>query len=473
MEFNSLTTTLTHFISAFSGAHDRLLPVINGLLASLLAIEIVLIGLWWALGGNEQIVSLFKKILFIGFWIWITTSFPTLAKAFVDSLIRAGLLAGGRPGDLQLLLDPSRIAGYGLDATEPLSKALDGVGWDVADAIIFGLSYLVIMASFLAMAIQVFLAVLEYYLLLAVVGILMPFGILPQTKFLAEKAIGAIVSSGIKLMVLAFVMAVAEPTLAGIHFAGPEIKFNELFAVILTCGAIAFLSWNAPGLAAGLLAGSPSLSAAGAAQGATAGAMLASGVVGGMVGATRAATSFAGAAATGLSKAAGIGATGATLGAAASSGGPLARAAAGAAGAARALGGAAVQAMASPFKRAGEAVSSTYRDGEKAGFGASGGKTGDPSGATKTAAQAESVGVAQSSGAPRSSTEQTPHVSSHARSPKPAPGWAAQAHQKLKDPEFDVPTVVSPSTAVLADQVGQADFAPALGRTSPGAAPVL
>jgi type IV secretion system protein TrbL len=155
--------------------------------------------------------------------------------------------------------------------------------------IIFGVSYLLIMAAFLTMAIQAFLAVLEYYLITAVAGVLVPWALLPQTKFLAEKAIGAVVSAGIKLMVLAFIIAVTNPVLASIHFSGPEIKLNELWSVLLTTGAIAFLSWHAPSLAAGLLAGSPSLAAGAVAQNLASGAMMAAGVAGGMVAATRAA----------------------------------------------------------------------------------------------------------------------------------------------------------------------------------------
>ena len=279
MEFNTLTTTLTNFVGVFQGGYARLQPIVNSLLGLLAGIDIVLIGFWWALGGGERLVEVIKKVLFLGFWLWFTTSFQANAKAFVESLINAGLTAGAQAGSYNLLLDPSRIAGYGLTATEQLAKALDDVSLtDLGDAFIFGISYLLIMAAFLVMAIQVFLAVLEYYLLVAVVGILIPFGVLPATKFLAEKAIGAIVSAGIKLMVLAFIMAVAEPVLANIKFAGPEIKFNELWSVLLTSGAIAFLTWNAPSLAAGLLAGSPSLGAATMAQGAMASAGLAGGM---------------------------------------------------------------------------------------------------------------------------------------------------------------------------------------------------
>ncbi len=124
-----------------------------------------------------------------------------------------------------------------------MAKALGDISiTDLGDVIIFGISYLLVMAAFLIMAIQAFLAVLEYYVILAVAGILIPWALLPQTKFLAEKAIGAVVSAGIKLMVLAFIIAVVDPVLASIHFSGPEIKLNELWSVLLTAAAIAFLA---------------------------------------------------------------------------------------------------------------------------------------------------------------------------------------------------------------------------------------
>lgn len=62
--------------------------------------------------------------------------------------INAGLTAGGHTGSVNLLLDPSRIAGYGLTATEQLAKALDDISiTDLGDVIIFGVAYLLIMRS--------------------------------------------------------------------------------------------------------------------------------------------------------------------------------------------------------------------------------------------------------------------------------------------------------------------------------------
>src|SRR5258708_35541594 len=130
---------------------------------------------------------------------------------------------------------------------------------DLSDLIVFGFGYLAILACFLIMAINVFLAVLEYYVFAALAGIFLPFGLLAPTKFLAEKAIGAVVSASVKLMVLGLVTTIIDPVLSSIRFAGPEITFNELWSRFLTVCALMFLCWKAPSLAGSLLGGSPHL----------------------------------------------------------------------------------------------------------------------------------------------------------------------------------------------------------------------
>jgi type IV secretion system protein TrbL len=260
MQFNTLTLTLQNFITVLSGAYGRIQGSASTLLGILIGIEVVLLGLWTALGGGDNVVGIFKRILHIGAWVWIVQSYPTLSKALVESLVKAGLLAGGGSGDVSLLMDPSRLAGYGLDATAPLTQKLADLGMtDLSDLIVFGFGYLAIMACFLIMAINVFLAVLEYYVFAALAGIFLPFGLLEPTKFLAEKAIGAVVSASVKLMVLGLVTAIIDPVLSSIHFAGPQITFNELWSVFLTVCALMFLCWKAPSLAGSLLGGSPHL----------------------------------------------------------------------------------------------------------------------------------------------------------------------------------------------------------------------
>lgn len=293
-DFNGLTTTLTTFVGAFHGGYGRLSSTINWVLAGLATIDVALMSLWWAVDGGERLSVALKHVLFLGFWGWFTRGFQGIAKWFVETLVTAGLMAGGKSGNFTLLLDPSRIAGYGLTATENLVKAISDTAGitHIPETMTYVLCYLAIMAAFIIIAIQVFVTVLEYYLITAVAGILVPFGVLPQTRFLSEKAIGAVVSLGIKLMVLAFIMAVADPVLASLKFGSTDIKMNELWAMLLTCATIAFLAWHAPSVASGLLAGSPSLSASTAAQNVTAGAMLAAGAAGIATAATRSAVRF-------------------------------------------------------------------------------------------------------------------------------------------------------------------------------------
>jgi type IV secretion system protein TrbL len=215
-------------------------------------------------------------------------------------------MAGGGSSDVSLLMDPSRLAGYGLDATAPLTQKLADLGMtDLSDLLVFELGYLAILGCFLIMAINVFLAVLEYYLFVALVGILLPFGVFGPTKFLAEKAVGAVVAAGVKLMTLAFLTAAVEPVIRNIHFAGPEITLNELWSMFLTICSLMLLCWKAPSLAASLLAGSPNLGHGDAFQaGQTAvlaGAAVAHAVMGNGGGAAQAATKAAASAGEGRS----------------------------------------------------------------------------------------------------------------------------------------------------------------------------
>ncbi len=287
MEPGILTQALTNFQTAFSSGWSNLQPAINYLIGTFLAIEIIMIGLWMALGGGDQLLSVMKKLLYLGFWLWIVRQFPTLADAFVKSLVQAGQIAGGGGGSS--VFDPSNILRYGLNTTDPMIKEIMSMGiTEIVNGVVLAISYVMIMLAYVLIAWQIFYAVLEFYLITALVGIFLPFGFLEQTKFLAEKAIGAVIASGIKLMVLAFIMAVIEPVLSTLIFSG-NMTWNEIWSALLTVGAIAFLTWNAPGVAAGLMAGSPSLSAGTAMQNAVVGGTGAALLAGGMVAATRSA----------------------------------------------------------------------------------------------------------------------------------------------------------------------------------------
>lgn len=377
-----LTTTQTTLITTFSEGYSHLHDVVNWLTGSLLGIEIVLLGLFWALNGGEQIVAVIKKLLYIGFWLWVVNNFPALVNNFVGSMVKAGTIAGGSGGPSDLL-NPSEIFSYGFLATEPLVKQLGDIGiTEIFDAIVYGLSYLVIILCFAVLAIQVVLATVEFYLITAMAGVLLPFGFFGPTKFLAEKAIGSVIGQSVKLMVLAFLIAVIKPTLANIQFQSVDrITFGELFSVLGICLLMAYLAWQIPALAGSLLSGSPSLSAGSAAQNAVAGAAMGGAAVAATAALTRQAVNAGGHVAAGGARAAGVVAGGAKMGAATSTGGMASQLMGGIAGAAKAAGSALVQSTAGRAaqgaKGIGEAAARNFRTGQRSAFTATGGTMSD------------------------------------------------------------------------------------------------
>jgi type IV secretion system protein TrbL len=262
MNFNLLTSVLTTIVKGLAAAQGNIGKA-SGVMSGLAIIEIVLAIMWWTLDG-ASLSEPFRKLLQITFWVWFATHFPALAKFFSDSLVQIALTAGGQSGNVGLLLDPSQIAGMALDATLPLVQSIHDAGiGHLADIFLMGTAYLVLIACFFIIACHVALAVIEYYLVVTLATCLIPFGISQHTRFLAEKAIGAVVAVSVKLMVLSFIIALIKPVMAGIHFsgAGGEILLNEALSMCLVCVLLAIVVWRAPGLASDLLAASPSLSA--------------------------------------------------------------------------------------------------------------------------------------------------------------------------------------------------------------------
>lgn len=305
MDVNVLTTVLTTFVNALAAGLHAVQTSAGGIMRSLAAVEIVLCGFWIALDGGERLSTICKFLLQLTFWMFFAKNFAALAKVFSDTLIHYGLSASGQSANVSLLLDPSRIAGMAFDATQPLVQSMDDAGLThLKDAIILGLCYLLIMACFFVIACQICLGVVEYYLIVTLSTCLVPFGISKHTRFIAEKAIGAVVSVSVKLMVLGFIVGLIQPVLGQLRFSGGgEIRLNEVMSMILVCGLLAVVVWRAPGFAADLLAAAPSLSAAAVGQHVT-GAMsnatrAATGALSAGVGATRTAATLVRTGATG------------------------------------------------------------------------------------------------------------------------------------------------------------------------------
>ncbi|PPT91420.1 P-type conjugative transfer protein TrbL [Xanthomonas theicola] len=421
-----LTYLLNSFLHVFSLGFGNLKNAANSLLYLVGGIDLVLAALFWALRGDNVPVAFVRKILHIGFFLFLVASWPTLTATVLNGFVWAGKTAGG--GTTVSLQDPSSVISAGFDAVQPISNKVSELvaphWWsalaNMDQLIWYGLSMIITLVAFCVIGVQCFIAYLEFYIVAVLMLIMVPFGIFRHTAFLSEKAIGAIISHGVKLMVLAFIIAAAAPIFAAIT---PPNDPTITVAICTALGSVAImlLAWHAPSLASGMLSGGPSLTAgtaAGAAIGVAAGAAaLGAGAIGAGAMAGKAASGTASA----TIKAAGALSEGARMGAAsmaAGGGAGYSEMAAGAAGGMmQVAGNAAVQPIRSGVAKAGDAMRQKFNDGRLTGYKYMGGAANDAASGGRSAAGAP----AAAAGAPSAATP------APAPTPSPAASQAAAA----------------------------------------------
>jgi P-type conjugative transfer protein TrbL len=71
-------------------------------------------------------------------------------------------------------------------------------------------AWLIVVISFFVMAIQLFVSLIEFKLTTLAGFVLVPFGLFGRTTFLAERVLGNVVSSGIKILVLAVIIGIGS-----------------------------------------------------------------------------------------------------------------------------------------------------------------------------------------------------------------------------------------------------------------------
>ena len=73
MDTGILTTVLNQLAGRLSLGYARILPDALVLMRYLVAIEIVVLGVFWAFGKSDITVTAIKKITAIGFFLWVVT----------------------------------------------------------------------------------------------------------------------------------------------------------------------------------------------------------------------------------------------------------------------------------------------------------------------------------------------------------------------------------------------------------------
>lgn len=320
-DLNVIDRFLQAFVTYIDSGFGLLGPDVGFLTATLIGIDITLAGLFWAMGGDDNVIGRFlKKILYVGAFAFILNSFSTLADIIFRSFAQAGLTAGGGVLSADDLLKPGRLAATGFSAAWPLlDQASEMVGFtsffdNFLTIVVLLFAWALVIVAFFILAVQMFVTILEFKLTTLAGFILVPFALWNRTSFLAERVLGNVVSSGIKVMVLAVIVGIGSNFFSEFTDAlnGQEPDIGQAMSLVLASLSLFGLGIFGPGIASGLVAGAPQLGA-GAALGTTVGAagitMLAGGAAvggaralgGAALGAVRSGTAMGSAASTAYS----------------------------------------------------------------------------------------------------------------------------------------------------------------------------
>jgi type IV secretion system protein TrbL len=405
------TGVIDQFLEVFTRYIDGGFGLLGGEVAfiatTLIVIDVTLAALFWSWGADDDIMArLVKKTLFVGVFAYIIGNWNNLARIVFESFAGLGLKASGTGFTVEDLLRPGKVAQTGLDAGRPLLDSISNLmGWiaffeNFIQIACLLFAWALILLAFFILAVQLFITLIEFKLTTLAGFVLIPFGLFGKSAFMAERVLGNVISSGIKVLVLAVIIGIGS-TLFGQFTAGfgnqtPTI--DQAMAIVLAALSLLGLGIFGPGIANGLVSGGPQLGA-GAAVGtglAAGGALVAAGAAGGMaLRGGAAALSGTAAAARGGAALAGGASTAYSLGAAGQSG--ASAVGSGLGGVARAAGAAATSPLRRAASRAADGMKSSFSDGAKSAFAATGG-----------ASTMGSIGASASEAAPSAAADRPP-----------------------------------------------------------------
>lgn len=379
------TGVIDRFLEVFTSYIDSGFGLLHGEVAfiatTLIVIDVTLAALFWTMGeGDDIIARLIKKTLFVGIFAYIIGNWNGLAKIVFNSFAGLGLKASGTSFTAAELLQPGRVAQVGLDAGRPILESISGLMGYVSffenfiQIVVLLFAWVVVLLAFFVLAIQLFITLIEFKLATLCGFVLIPFGLFGKTAFMAERVLGNVVSSGIKVLVLAVIIGIGSTLFdqftSAIGSAQPTIE--DAMTIVLASLTLLGLGIFGPGIANGIVSGGPQLGA-----GAAAGSALAAGGV--VAGGAAAAGLVAGAAGGAMSGVAAAGARAASGAASAYSLGSAGKT--GAASVAGGLGGvgkAAAGAATSPLRRAAAAMKPSPTASTGSSGGEASGKGGQP-----------------------------------------------------------------------------------------------
>jgi type IV secretion system protein TrbL len=268
-----MNSDINSFLDRFLGLADAGFGLIQGdvvfVLNALIVISVTLAGAMWALKGEAPMAPFFRKVLFVGLFAFLVNNWNAIAGAINQSGALLGLRAGGSGMTLAQLHDPARIAAEGKDMFGRTMEMGDGMNifTDFLTLATILLAGVIILIAFFVLALQIFVQLIAFKLGSLAAFVALPWGVFSGTAWVAERPLGWVASSAIRLFLLAFVASVSVTYVATLP-ATMTLENGGALDVLLFGLTILALAWLAPMLATEVMQGNPSLSAAQPVQGA-------------------------------------------------------------------------------------------------------------------------------------------------------------------------------------------------------------
>lgn len=274
---SALDDFLDRFTSQVATGFGLIQGDVQGVFATLVVISLGLSALLWALDDHQNVpAALIRKVLLFGFFAWLITGWRSLSLTVVNGFVALGLKAGGGGANPNFLDSPSKVVVDGLDVAfglllyiGTLSRQGMGTGFLVHfdTILVTGVAAIGVILAFLLLGIEIAVTIIEFHLVTLIAFVTVPFGILTQTAFLSERAIGYVISVGVKLMALALIVSIGEHIFAS-YTVSAEPDWNEDCGLLLSAICLVMLALKIPAVAGALISGGPQLSAGGAVSGA-------------------------------------------------------------------------------------------------------------------------------------------------------------------------------------------------------------
>lgn len=235
---------------------------------TLVAIDMTLAALFWAWAQDDVTARLVKKTLYVGFFAFLIGNFHALSLIVLKSFSGLGLKASGAGISADDFLRPGKLAALGISSCKPILQAASELGGfpgffeNIVQIVILLAVALLVIVAFFVIAVQIFVVLIEFKLATLAGFVLVPFGLFGRTAFLAERVLGAVIASGVKVMVLAVIVGIGSSLFSEFNStAAGQPTLEEVLAMALAALTLLGLSIFGPGIASGLVSGAPQLGA--------------------------------------------------------------------------------------------------------------------------------------------------------------------------------------------------------------------